>query len=307
MSLQSRHSIAVAAIGLLIAAACSPTASQSPSASPGSPVGSPSNTATAGQVAGRVSYADGRPLPGAHVLVIGVEYATELDLQSDSDGTYGGVIEQQDANYRMAAWVESPFEGETYRFPLEPVGDPDTHFRGADGFAKDFVWRLTGRGSWASHLQADDRSGLIGGIVGVFVYDPLTDPTAASALALPVGSIIDVTLTPLTPLVDGSDAQPITVTITIEEETGPYTIGEVGALTDVPLGRYEATATVTEPGGTARGLVVGATCTRSGCPLKPAALADTAELLFPPADPLVHSRPFQRQPVAGLALYVQLP
>jgi hypothetical protein len=307
VSLVFPRTILAAASAVLLAGACSSAAP--PSTSPGASVssGAPASTASAGQVAGRVTYADGRPLPGAHVLVIGVEYATELDLQSNANGTYGGAIEQKDANYRMAAWVEAPFEGATYRFPLEPVGTPDTHFLGADGFAKDFAWRLTGRGSWAGQLQADDRRGLIGGIAGVFVYDPLSDPTAAAALALPVGSTIDVTLTPTTPLVDGSQAQPLTATVTITEATGPSTIGEVGALTDVPLGRYRATATVTEPGGSPRPLLLGVTCSRSGCPLKPAALSDTAEMLFPPADPLVHSRPYQRQPVAGLALYVTLP
>ena len=261
-----------------------------------------------GAAAGRVTFADGRPLADAHILVIGIEYETEIDAPLDGSGNYRATIEQTDANYRLAGWVDVPFEGETYHLPLEPVGDTDTHFLGADGISRDFVLRLTGRGSWAGQMQADDREALIGGIIGVFVYDPISDPTAARALALPVGSRITVSLRPVAPtLIDGSPAMSITFDVPITRQTGPSTIGEVGDLRGVPLGRFGATATLTDGSGAVTNLVLGVTCSRSGCPLKPASMSPSAEISFLPADNLVHSRPFQGQAVAGLALYVQRP
>jgi hypothetical protein len=241
------------------------------------------------------------------VLAIGIEYETELGAQTDSAGAYQASIEQTDANYRLVAWIETAFDGETFRFPLEPVGGPDTHFYGADGIARDFIWKLNGRGSWASQFPADDRRAFVGGTIGVFVYDPIRDPTAALAMKLPVGSAIEVKLRPVTPLVDGTTGQMITVRIPILKATGPNTIGEVGALTDVPLARYEATAKVIDPSGGTTDLVIGATCSRSGCPLKPANLSATTDIRFVPAESRVHSRPFQGQPVAGLALYAHTP
>jgi hypothetical protein len=264
-------------------------------------------SAVPGRMIGRASYADGRPLGGADVTAIGVEYATEVDARTDQSGNYAATIAQTDGNYRMAAWIEAPFDGQTYRFPLEPAASPDTHFLGRDGISKDFVWKLSGRASWASQMAADDRRGFVGGIIGVYVYDPVTDPSASKAMMLPAGSVIDVTLRPLTPLIDGTMAQPVTTRVSVVKATGPSTIGEVGSLTDVPLARYEASATVTDPAGKATDLLVGATCSRSGCPLKPPPLAAIAEIRFVPADALVHSRPFQGQAVAGVYLYMHTP
>lgn len=264
-------------------------------------------SAVAGHMVGRAFTSDARPIRGADITAIGTEYATEVDAKTDQSGNYSATIGQTDGNYYMAAWIEAPFDGQTYRFPLEPVGSPDTHFLGRDGISKDFVWKLSGRASWASQMQADDRRGMIGGIIGVYVYDPVTDPAASKAMALPAGSVIDVTLRPLTPLIDGTMAQPITTRISIAKATGPSTISEVGALTDVPLARYEASSTATDVTGKATDLLVGATCTRSGCPLKPPPLAAISEVRFVPADALVHPRPYQGQAVAGVTLYVHAP
>jgi hypothetical protein len=298
------------ALALASVLGCGPAATAVPGttrplATGSAPATAGAQPATRGVAAGTVTYADGRPLPGAQVIVIGIEYETEVDAVTDAGGAYSATVAELEATYRMAASIETPFDGETYQFPLEPDGG-DTHFRGADGISRDFVWRLEGPGSWASHLDPSDRTSLIGGIIGVFVYDPISDPSGANALVLEPDDIITVTLRPLTSLIDGSDADVVTAQVVIEEATGPYE-GEVGDLRDVPLARYEASATLTQAGGAVTNLVVGVRCTRSGCPIRPASMAPTAEVRFLPADPNVHSRPFQGQPAAGIALYVQRP
>jgi hypothetical protein len=307
MSIGPRPIILLAA--LLILAGCPPASQPTPVEEDESPQTSAGATLApvAGMVTGRISHADGRPLPDAHVLVIGVDYVTELDLRTNADGVYQGTIADESANYRLAAWVDAPFEGETYHFPLEPVGDPDTHFLGAEGLVKDFVWQLTGVGSWANELDPDDPEDRIAGSPGLYVYDPNTDPTGERALDVPIGSVVEITLRPLTALVDGSEAEPISSAITIEEEMGQFTITEVGVLSEIPIARYEVSATVTEPGGSAQMLLVAANCTSSECPIRPPPMAATAELAFRPANQSVHRRPFQGQPGAGIAIYVTLP
>ena len=300
--------VVVSFVALAVAACQTTTPTGAPASGPVGPGATAQGTAgpvavTPGVAAGRVTLEDGRPLEGATVLAIGVEYGTEYAASTDAGGGYRSTVEQL-GSYRMAAWIETAFEGETFFFPLEPAGAVDTHFRGQDGIVKDFEWRLSGPASWASHLDPTDRDSRIGGVIGVFVYDPVRDPTAADALRLEPGSRILIELRPLTDRIDGIPAQPISVEIVVDEATGPYTIGEVGDLRDVPLAGYEASASLVGPDGTTSALVLGVTCTKSGCPLKPAGLAATAEVRFVAADQIVHSRPYQGQPAAGLAMYV---
>jgi hypothetical protein len=260
-----------------------------------------SDGAEPGRVSGQVTYSDGRPLSGATVVAIGVEYATEISATTGQDGTFTISIEQRDANYRAAAWIDVEKDGQTYQFPLEPVGDPDTHFHGEKGLAKDFTWKVTGQASWRGHLQPDDPRSFIGGSIALYDYDPNTDPAADRRVGLPVGSVIEITFLPSTPLIDGTEVDTFTREVTIDAPSGRFS--PVATIVDVPLASYAVTATGRSPGGEATDLLLTANCVKTGCPARPPALGARAVLDFVPADPLVHSRPYQSQPVAGVAIY----
>jgi hypothetical protein len=256
-----------------------------------------------GVVSGQVTYSDGRPLPDTTVAAISVEYETEISATSGEDGTYTIPIEQRDANYRAVAWIDVARDDQTYRFPLEPVGDPETHFHGEEGLAKDFIWKLTGQASWGTHLQPGDPRSFIGGSIALYDYDPNTDPASDRRVGLAVGSVIEITFFPSTPLIDGTEMGSFTREVTIDAPSGRFS--PVATVVDVPLASYEVAARVRSPDGEVTDLLLSARCVKTGCPARPPALDAMADLEFLPADSSVHSRPYQSQPVAGIEIYFQ--
>jgi hypothetical protein len=261
--------------------------------------------AGSGTVTGRATYANGTPLSGAMVTAIASEYAIEIGAQTGQDGTYGIQLGEPEANYRVVAWLERDYNGRRYHVPLAPEGATDTSFFGRDGRTQNFVWQMTGKAPWGAHLQPDNSRHYIGGSIDVYVYDPNTDPTAQDAIQAPAGATIEITLTPSGPLIDGTQGETLEESVTLEEETGPLSLLSVGTIVDVPVGRYDVTARLVRPGESPVDLAGGATCDTTGCPLRPPAPAPTATVEFWPFSTPI--RPFQRNPYAGVQLYVVEP
>jgi hypothetical protein len=171
-------------------------------------------------VTGTVRDAAGRPLAGVQVFADNtLFYNTNAIGVTDAQGRYRIDVSQPIGTWRMSAQLTREFEGRTYRFNPQPtVNDA---FAGVDGAVRDFTWRLDGRTPSGGHY-------------GARVYTRV----------LPVGFLYDsddnhveITMTPVGPLVDGSTGTPRT--IRGDSDFAAY---------HVPLGRYRITARYAPPG-----------------------------------------------------------
>jgi hypothetical protein len=296
--------IVAAAMGLIAVTGCSP----SPGVS-----GAPPPAAGPGTISGRVTYADGRPLAGAHILVNAREYDSQTERKSAADGTYSIKLAVPDATYDMYAWVGPiDFNGHQYELPLRFTGgNPGAIAYPEDGLVQDLTWETTGEGSWAP-LPGEPQSNN-GGWLGVNVYDPSTDPGGDQALTAPAGTKIELSLNPVTPLIDGSAGVPLTATVTFADDTGPSWISNVGTVVDIPVAMYDVSATLVALDGTRTPLLTAWRCTQNlggvfDCPfIEPSAFGPTARIDFGPADPDAHVAPYDSYPTQKLELYVKEP
>ena len=257
-----------------------------------------------GKAAGSVTYSNGKPLSGANITLVSTEYAAGIDGQSKADGTYEISIGNQQSNYRISAWLDKEFNGQTFRFPLEPRSKV-TSFFGEKGIVMDFVWKVSGRGWWSSDDQ--DARSFIGFSVQVGGYDPHNDPGATKPLEAPPGSRVELTFTPKGTLIDGSQGKAVPRSIDLPEGIKKYS-GTIGSVFDLPVGNYTVDAVLLDPGGGSKDLRLAYTCNRSPpvCDSRATAFAPVADLTIRPDASVVHSRPYQGPPVAEVKLYVMV-
>lgn len=250
---------------------------------------------------GRVTYSNGKPLPGANITLTSTEYAAGIDGKSGSDGTYEINIGNKESNYRIHAWFEANYNDQVFLFPLEPQTN-ETTFYGANGISMNFIWKVSGRGWWSTD-EADPRS-YVGMSVEVSGYDRDSDPGATKPLNASPGSKVELTFTPAGKMIDGSEGQTINKTIDLPKGVERYS-GRVGRLSDIPVGNYRVTAKLID-GGSTRDLKVAYTCNRSApiCSTKTSGFAPAADVKIASDRSVVHSRPYQGPPVAEVALFL---
>lgn len=178
-----------------------------------SPEATPADLLTAEPyvVKGRVTKADGTPLPGATVLASNtLAYNSNAPAVSGADGSYRIELPRSEAwTWRVYAGYDTTFDGR--RFHVDLAVD-DTPFGSAQGAVRDATWQLTGPrtdnplvvyGGRAYFYEDVNRNDLHGGFYRVF-FAP--------------GELID-----------GSGMEPFVA------ESG---VGE-DWIDDLPLGRYE--------------------------------------------------------------------
>jgi hypothetical protein len=181
-------------------------------------------------VAGTVRDAAGRPIAGAQVVADNVLYQTVYVLgTTDADGRYRINLGQQIGGWRVNASLLRPYNGRTYRVPLHP--DTDAAFAGVDGAVRHFTWRLTG----------ETHEGTRYGVRAWVYINESPDRTVGPVLYRDV----EVTFTPVGPLIDGSAGQPVVVRL-----------DDGFRVQDLPLGRYAVTARWLPAGGAARAMAV---------------------------------------------------
>ncbi len=176
---------------------------------------------------GRLTDARGAPLAGVTVVLDNqLLHGSYVTATTGGDGRYRADLPPVAVTWAASARMTRVFEGARYELPLAPV-DPSA-FAGNAGGVRDFVWRVRG--------AAPD-----GGWYGspVVVYTSLDD------LDLDARSV-EVTLTPVGPLIDGSAGEPIVAR--------PAATGDGMAVEDVPIGRYTITAREVAGGGAPRPL-----------------------------------------------------
>lgn len=195
---------------------------------PGAPAPSPSPAV--GVVTGSVVDTRGNPLAGVQVIADNtLFYNTNAVGVTDAQGRYRIDVGQPVGTWHMTAHLRREFEGRTYDLSLHP--DNDAPFAGTEGAVRNFRWRLTGARA--------DGLGFYGGTVQ-FLVDP--QGWAADAHQTDV----ELTFTPVGPLIDGSTGQ----TLTLRANQGLFTIR------DVPLGKYAITARYAPEGAAPRPMVL---------------------------------------------------
>jgi hypothetical protein len=209
--------ICVAALMLVATTACSKGDKASPS-NPGEP------QASNGIVSGKVVDQHGNPVSGATVYAGHTEwYNTNVIGKSDAGGNYRLDISNVGGTYMIHGELIKTYNGIPYRFYLYP--DDETPVNSTDGGVRKITWRLSG-------TVPGTLNSKIGGIVnfhqafGNEEYWSFED--------------IELTLTPVGKLVDGSDGAVIkSKAQNFAEIIGAY--NNIG-LNDVPVGRYKISA-----------------------------------------------------------------
>jgi hypothetical protein len=195
-----------------------------------------------GFAAGRVAMADGKPItaPGAAITVSigGVSEAGERVQYHPvikPDGTYRQKLAPGQYSFGRGG-VEVQFEGQTYRFALEPVGvEWNKNRDAAEGITQDFVWKVTGERPSSDH-DVNKHTNWYGGSIGVRFATYRNDIGKAPA-PLPEGTPVTFTLKPTSATrVDGSPTQAITL-----ERKFDARWNQCDALNDIPPAFYELT------------------------------------------------------------------
>ena len=162
-------------------------------------------------VTGGAVDTEGRPLAAALVTAHSQSLpGSTVTGSTGSDGCYRLDLLPIPSTWSVVATIDRPFGGRTYRFDLHPDAGP---LAGNVGAARSFEWRIAGpRGEGRFYGSP------------VLVYVPLGTSE----------SDVELTLTPVGPLVDGSAGATIT-------RPAVHT-GDGWAVPDVPIGRYRITA-----------------------------------------------------------------
>lgn len=213
-----------------LAAACGGDANPG---GPAEPTIEEPQAATAHIATGKVVDSRGQPIAGARVTVVNSYFAnTQITGTTGADGRYR--ISVPNGAWRTFAAVHKEFNGKTYILDLHP--DKIDSFAGVDGAVRNFEWRLTGPA--ASGLGQDYYGGTVDFVLSSdFDLDEVVQRITD----------VEVTLTPVGPLIDGSVGR----TITTRPAAGQ------GQVHDVPIGVYRITARhAPAAGGTTSRLVV---------------------------------------------------
>ncbi len=171
--------------------------------------------AQAGYATGKVVDTQGRPIAGAKILLDNsVFYNSYIHGSTGEDGTYR--IKAQPGAWMAQASFKKNYNGQTYNLELHP--DKSDSFDD-EGAVRNFTWKLEGRtplneyGYYGGLIQLDTDLGF---------HEDLEK--------------IELTLTPIGPLIDGSQGK--ILHLRLEDHYWK----QAGLIEDVPIGRYKVTA-----------------------------------------------------------------
>jgi len=227
-----------------------------------------------GYVIGRAIFPDGRPIPEFDISVLG--YDGQVNIFSSQGATPSlGWGKGKNGRYAIRtmdtfqhkkpvnglvvsvqAYANLKYGGQIYKMPLYPIdglrdggGKGEFKANSGPGIVRDFVLKVSGL---KPQFKAFDKSEIGNENGYVFYGGQLTislsesddkEYTTLQRTALP-SSKFTFTFTPQGPLLDGSRPQPIHRVATVKGAN--YYI----YLSNIPLGIYSMTATLTNPDGT---------------------------------------------------------
>ncbi|MES2465007.1 MAG: hypothetical protein V4671_30955 [Armatimonadota bacterium] len=193
-----------------------------------------------GYVRGFVKDAGGKPLAGAKIGVrstIAGGFYSGASSKTDARGYYEIQVPWGAAEFYCAGYTVNYGEGRA-ALGLHPADGEKDSFASANGHVEN--WVLLNYGI-ADADAASEKPGYANNYYGGSFYldYSLADsrPIFADSYSLPVGSEIEVTLTPDGPLLDGSVGRPFTFRKRVlEEAANNFNV------TNIPVGRYQIAA-----------------------------------------------------------------
>ncbi|MDP3000965.1 MAG: hypothetical protein Q8N47_26015, partial [Bryobacterales bacterium] len=178
-----------------------------------------------GWAIGRAVDARGKPLENFEVTVRRGALSTFGLYSSETFRGQNGCyeIELPKGTFMVLGFTTVQREGQSYRIDLHPLDGHEwnTTYPSDRGIVKDFV--MLGSGLRAGQRQNEWGTSNIGGVITVEDY----------RFALPPGTVAEVALTPMGPLIDGTPGRVITRSGTI-----------VFTITDIPLGKYNVSVRI---------------------------------------------------------------
>jgi len=244
----SHHWIVLLVANLAVLLGCNGTSEKT---------GSSVSAAQPGHFSGRITQADGSPitLPGVKYQVnmsgtAEVGQSTNFRPTVATDGTFSLKLPAGNF-YPPYGYITVPFEGKNYLCDLDPVDPTDGARDGAPGIVQNFRWRITGPKPLARNPDVNNATHWYGITIPVLFRSFRAD-TEQVIQPLPDGSKVTWTLKPTTKLLDGSEAE----TLTIERKWNGFPMSSMDALNDLPPANYEISAVATLPDGSTKTVLV---------------------------------------------------
>jgi hypothetical protein len=229
------------------------------------------STARAGFLVGRVIFPDGRPVPKFTIEVSGFEDGKLAATGANGDlretvisrvnGTAGRYEVAVPAGaYRASGWTTFEYQGRTYNFELEGTSEPTAFDYGGlrleklrSGLVRDFKAGMTERKKNADEAyEIGYYQAFYGGMIKVngrqseYQLGGGAPIPPSLSESYPADSTIEITLTPLGPMVDGTTGAAVTRTVRIGDEgTWKFVVRAIYP------GLYTATARLLTPTGDA--------------------------------------------------------
>ena len=199
-----------------------------------------------GYLRGYAKDVSGRPLQGVRILIAAPTLgysSTGQSVRTDARGYYEIKPLYGGATVRSAGYSLT-YRGKPYALPLHPV-DGQIDSIAAAGEIENFVLLTYGPVSAAKAADNPEYTGAYYGAAFTFGYSTreATDELAPRRNLL-LDSVVEVTLTPDGPLLDGSPGRVIVVRKKITPR-GYFPIN------DIPIGRYKIKAALASEGGRA--------------------------------------------------------
>lgn len=196
-----------------------------------------SSKPVSGSVQGQALDTGGKPLSGVQVWIKPVVTTGVAETLTDDTGRYQ-VTGLPPVGYRSYAWLRAPYQGKTFCYRLaQPSATDYNAFNPREGLVRNFRWQLSGR---IPGEEPYSDLGYFGGSLPLMAA--FGQPRWATQ-----DDEIELQLTPVGPLIDGSVGKPMT-------KTAPR-----GAMVlDVPIGTYRVKATFIGTNGTREALHVSA-------------------------------------------------
>ncbi len=200
-----KYSLVYLVLLVSFCAACAQTSESSPAPSKLEPF----------TVTGLVLDTQGQPLEGAEVVIVPDIVGGDVRVRTDANGRYK-VSSLIDVSYKARAYIEAPYNGhpncQTLSMSLVMTNaDEDISFVVNDqGAERNFQWQLTGKRD--------------GGFYGAEIDFPYIPEKYRD-----IANVIELTLTPTGPLIDGSEGSVL---------VRDFLFNETYKVEDIPLGPY---------------------------------------------------------------------
>lgn len=222
-----RH-IMTALTTLFMLSSCG-TSGSTGNSTPGGPGNPPPGGTAANTLTGQVLDPAGKPIAGAEIWIKPVSYSGLIKTTTDAQGRYRSVeLNPAIAPYDAQAYKKITYHGEQYclRMGGETTADVGV-FNARDGAVRNFRWKTQG----PAEGGYDDKTW--GGSFRFYNESVMMDGN------IEPNEILEVKLIPNGPLLDGSAG-----------EDWEYTTYAGTGVKDIPVGRYDMSASIVNADGT---------------------------------------------------------